>query len=108
MLIIAKSRRSPGVETGLPRFLEAKHAGLAAVPLAMLVVILRKSFSARYEVTETRTEAVASGEQLPALCHSQKMLFLDWISGSFRVFSTQRPMFEALALLRCEPLEHTR
>jgi hypothetical protein len=108
VLIIAKSLRSPGAKTGYPGFLEAKHVGLAAVPLAMRVVILRKSFSARYEVTETLTEAVASGEKLPALCHSQKMLSVDWVSSRFRTFSTQRRMFEALDLLRCEPLEHTR
>jgi hypothetical protein len=36
------------------------------------------------------------------------MLFVNRISSRFRTVSTQRRMFEALDLLRCEPLEHTR
>lgn len=65
---------------GFPRSLEAKHVGLA-VPLWMPVVILRKSFLARYEVTETLTVAVAPDEKLPALCHLQINLHSPWVTG---------------------------
>jgi hypothetical protein len=77
-----------------------------SVLVAMRVVISRRNFLARDEIAETLAVAVAPGQNLPALCHLQKTFFVDCIGGSFCAGSTQRGVFETLALLRCKPMEH--